>query len=117
MVKVNESPLIGVTRWDNFARSSTISTENPTYQWGAFSEYISVEQVQFWRVPAERHHQEQTPISSAPSVGRVRRRRDFPFRPYFHARIPRITVVEQLPQIMHTVSMYSNPFRFTYIHI
>ena len=27
------------------------------------------------------------------------RRRDFPFRPYLHARIPRITVVEQLPQM------------------
>ena len=28
------------------------------------------------------------------------RRRDFPFRPYLHARIPRITVAEQLPQII-----------------
>ena len=27
-------------------------------------------------------------------------RRDFPFRPYLHARISRITVVEQLPQII-----------------
>ena len=26
-------------------------------------------------------------------------RRELPFRPYLHARIPRITVVEQLPQI------------------
>ena len=33
-------------------------------------------------------------------AGRTRRRRDFPIRPYLHARIPRITVVEQLPQII-----------------
>ena len=29
-----------------------------------------------------------------------RRRRGLPIRPYLHARIPRITVVEQLPQII-----------------
>ena len=34
------------------------------------------------------------------SVGRSGRRRGLPFRPYLHARISRITVVEQLPQIM-----------------
>ena len=31
---------------------------------------------------------------------RRRRRRGLPFRPYLHARISRITVVEQLPQTM-----------------
>ena len=33
------------------------------------------------------------------------RRRDLPFRPYLHARIPRITVVEQLPQMMMVMMM------------
>ena len=28
-------------------------------------------------------------------------RRDLPFRPYLHARIPRITVAEQLPQTIN----------------
>ena len=46
----------------------------------------------------------QTPYLSYPDLGetvtRPRwRRRGLPFRPYLHARISRITVVEQLPQI------------------
>ena len=33
-------------------------------------------------------------------IRRNRRRRSLPIRPYLHTRIPRITVVEQLPQII-----------------
>ena len=33
------------------------------------------------------------------------RRRGLPFRPYLHARISRITVVEQLPQINNTIDV------------
>ena len=59
-------------------------------------------QEQFWRVPADR-----TPILNqgsrrhralAPGA-----RRSLPIRPYLHARITRITSVEQLPQIMNIV--------------
>ena len=39
-------------------------------------------------------------ISATAEFGRFGRRRELPFRPYLHARIPRITVVEQLPQIL-----------------
>ena len=47
----------------------------------------------------------QIPYLSYPDLGgcgilRIGRRRGLPFRPYLHARISRITVVEQLPQII-----------------
>ena len=37
-------------------------------------------------------------------VGRGLARRELPIRPYLHGRIPRITVVEQLPQITNSES-------------
>ena len=43
------------------------------------------------------------------SVGRPGRRRSLPFRPYLHARITRITSVEQLPQIIIIIIITLQP--------
>ena len=47
-------------------------------------------------------------ISATLRVGRPRRRRGLPIRPYLHARITRITVVEQLPQINTAIIITTN---------
>ena len=70
----------------------------PTYRRGAFSESSSLWKRQFWKVPAdkrpERNSRSRTHRSSAtPALHGLR------IRPYLHACISRITVVEQLPQI------------------
>ena len=50
--------------------------------------------------PSARNPDIKQAISPTPEFaefGRAGRRRDFPFRPYLHARIPRITVVDTTP--------------------
>ena len=47
--------------------------------------------------PSARNPDIKQAISATPRLARSGRRRDFPFRPYLHARIPRITVVDTTP--------------------
>ena len=54
--------------------------------------------------PAQNHIVVQ-PISATPRFGPRRAQRELPFRPYLHGRIPRIKVVEQLPQIIIHITM------------
>ena len=64
-----------------------------------FGTLLPASRSNFGGVPRANSCSETKDLGEAP-VGRRRRRRDLPFRPYLHARIPRITVAEQLPQIM-----------------
>ena len=59
--------------------------------------------------PPAQKVREKWPILATPRFGRPGQRRDFPFRLYLHARIPRITAVEQLPQII--LILIQNPFK------
>ena len=60
---------------------------------------VNSQQGQFWRAPARKIVTEKPGYLPHRNLA-LPARRELPFRPYLHARIPRITVVEQLPQII-----------------
>ena len=92
----------------------------------ALSEYIPQYYGQFWRVPPRiiPYGKYRSWRDATLALGR---RRSLPIRPYLHARITRITSVEQLPQIKDNLvafgpiwfqldSIFSPPF-FLFSHL